>query len=262
MKSRRERVKQFDVAAERYERSRPSYPDDVIDDILGPSPRHLSVLDVGCGTGIASRLMAKRGARVLGVDVSAGMAKVAERHGIPTEVAAFETWDPAGRTFDRVTSAQAWHWLDPVVSAEKAASILRPGGRLCLFWSVGHHSDDLADALQAAYRRVLPPGSPRLTIGYAVNRASDLPAADFTVVTQAPRAFRKLKEQSIKLFPWSQTYTRDRWLEQLRSHTDHAALPDEVRERLFEEIGDTVDRFGGEFRMAYTTVLISAEVAG
>jgi 2-polyprenyl-3-methyl-5-hydroxy-6-metoxy-1,4-benzoquinol methylase len=78
----------------------------LIDEILGPFPSALSVLDVGCGTGIASRLMTKRGAHLSGVELNAGMAHIAERHGISVEVVAFEEWDPAGRTFDRVTSAR------------------------------------------------------------------------------------------------------------------------------------------------------------
>src|SRR5690606_8086505 len=122
---RRERVKLYDKMAEEYDRSRPSYPDDVIDEILGDSADALSVLDVGSGTGIASRQMKKRGAHVLGLDMSRGMSAVAERHGISTEVAPFETWDPAGRKFDRVTCAQAWHWMDPMGSAAKAASMIR-----------------------------------------------------------------------------------------------------------------------------------------
>jgi 2-polyprenyl-3-methyl-5-hydroxy-6-metoxy-1,4-benzoquinol methylase len=105
----RERAKLYDRQAECYDLCRPTYPDALIGDVLGSSPLGLSVLDVACGTGIASRLMAERGAQVLGVELNTGMAEIAERHGIPAEVAAFETWEPAGRTFDRVTCAQAWH---------------------------------------------------------------------------------------------------------------------------------------------------------
>ena len=253
----RERAKLYDRQAKQYDRSRSGYPDALIDQILGSSPHRLSVLDVACGTGIASRLMAERGARVLGVELNAGMAEIAERHGIPTEVAAFETWDPAGRTFDRVTCAQAWQLAGPVVSAEKTSSLLRADGRLCLFWSVGHHRDELADALQATYQRVLPPDGPRLVVGYAANKASD-PAADFGAVADALRACGKLAEPQTQSFPWSRSYTRDKWLGQLLSHSDRAALAPEIRQNLFDEIGRTIDRFGGTFRMSYVTILISA----
>lgn len=85
------------------------------------------------------------------------MVECAERHVVRTEVAAFETGDPAGRTFDRVTCAQAWHWFDPAARSGKAATVLGLDVRLCLFWSVGHHRGDLAHScrtLSCAYCRV------------------------------------------------------------------------------------------------------------
>ena len=253
----RERALLFDQEAEAYDRSRPSYPQTLIHEVLGPSPRGLSVLDIACGTGIAARQMAARGAGVLGVELNAGMAEIAKRHGIPTEVAPFETWDSAGRVFDRETCAQAWHWLDPEVGTHKAASVLRPGGRLCLFWNVGHYPDDLADALLAVYERILPPQGPKLTVGYAANKASDQ-APDFSLVTSSLRAWATLADPQTSSFPWSRTYTRDQWLDELRSHSDHAALAPDLRQKLFDEIGSTIDDFGGEFCMTYVAVLISA----
>jgi SAM-dependent methyltransferase len=175
-------------------------------------------------------------------------------------VAAFESWDPAGRTFDLVTCAQAWHWLDPEVSAGKAASVLRPGGRLCLFWNVGGYPDDLADALQAVYQRVLSPGSPAMVIGYAADRAGD-PAADFSVAADALRDCGGLTPPHTASFPWSRAYTRDQWLDELLTHSDHLALAPGVREELFAEIGSTIDRFGGGFHMSYLAVLVSAAQA-
>ena len=127
----------FDQQAEAYDRFRPTYPDAVIDELLGPVPAGLDVLDVGCGTGIASRQIAQRGAKVLGVELAPRMAEIARSHGVEVEIAAFEGWDAAGRTFDRVTSAQAWHWLDLPIATAKAASVLRPGGRLGLIWNAG-----------------------------------------------------------------------------------------------------------------------------
>lgn len=257
MKLDRERARVFGGLAEAYDRARPRYPDALIDAVLGPAPAGLSVLDVACGTGIASRQMAERGARVLGVDLNAGMAAVAARHGIAVEVAPFETWDARGRTFDRVTCAQAWHWLDAVVSVDKTAALVRPGGRLCLFWSVGHHPDALAGALQAAYQRVLPPETGRLVVGYAANEARD-PVADLAGVADALRACDALAAPEIASFPWSREYTRAEWLDELATHSDHAALPPELRQRLFDEIARTIDGFGGRFPMPYVSVLVSA----
>ena len=252
-----ERSRLFDKEAERYDRCRPRYPHAAIDDLLGPNPEGLSVLDVGCGTGIASTLMAERGAKVLGVELAPRMAEIAHRHGVEVEVGAFEDWEPAGRTFDRVTSAQAWHWLDLPVATAKAASVLRPGGRLCLIWNAGCHPDDLSDALSAVYARVLPSGVHAVFRGYAANRSTDRRsglASEVAAIAAVPD-FGAVTE---KWFPRAQTYGREEWLEQLLSRSDHTALDPAVQERLFDGIGAAIDDFGGSFVMDFETVLITA----
>ena len=81
--------------------------------IIGES-RGLDVFDVGTGTGVAAPHFQAAGCRVLGVDVDARMAGFARRTGLAVEMATFEEWDPAGRTFDTVIAGQARHWVDPL----------------------------------------------------------------------------------------------------------------------------------------------------
>ncbi len=251
----------FDEQAEAYDRFRPTYPDAVIDELLGPAPAGLDVLDVGCGTGIASRQIAQRGANVLGVELGPRMAEIARGHGIEVEIAAFEGWDAAGRTFDRVTSAQAWHWLDLPIATVKSASVLRPEGKLGLIWNVGSQPDDLADALEGVYGRVVPPGSHRLFRGYAADRVSDF-RAGLGSVFDAVSATPVFGAPTEKWFPWTRIYRRDEWLDLLASLSDHAALEPTVRDRLFEAIGSAIDDHGGSFVMNFETVLITAPRLG
>jgi len=252
-----ERSRLFDREAERYDRYRPTYPDALIDDLLGPNPEGLEVLDVGSGTGIASRLMAERGAKVLGVELAPRMAEIARSHGLDVEVGPFEDWEPAGRAFDRVTSAQAWHWLDLPVATAKAASVLRPGGRLCLIWNAGSPPDDLADALAEEYALALPSRVHAVYRGYAANRSTDRRSGLDSEVA-AIAAVPEFDAPTEKWFPWTQTYQRDQWLEQLLSRSDHTALATAVQERLFQGIGAAIDDFGGSFVMNFETVLITA----
>src|SRR4051812_43677210 len=117
----RARAESFGADALRYDRARPGYPDALLDALTVDHPA--TVLDIGCGTGIASCCLAARGARVLGVEIDTRMAEVARGHGIDVEVSSFETWDAAGRTFDLVVSGQAWHWVDPVVGPARVAEV-------------------------------------------------------------------------------------------------------------------------------------------
>ncbi|HXZ71144.1 MAG TPA: hypothetical protein VEH31_09800, partial [Streptosporangiaceae bacterium] len=114
-----------------------------------------------------------------------------------------------------------------------------------------------ADALQAAYQRVLPPGSRRTVAGYAAGRAGD-PAAGFDAVAEALRGCGGLTRPQTASFPWSRAYTRDQWLDELLTHSDHLALAPGVRDDLLAEIGATIDRFGGAFQMPYLAALVSA----
>ena len=238
----------FDEQAEAYDRFRPTYPDAVIDEVLGPVPAGLDVLDVGCGTGIASRQIAQRGAKVLGVELGPRMAEIARGHGVEVEIAAFEGWDAAGRTFDRVTSAQAWHWLDLPIATAKAASVLRPGGTLGLIWKAGCQPDALADALEGVYESVVPPGGHRLFRGYAANRLSDFKTGLDSEI-DAISAVPDFGAPTEKWFPWTRAYQRDEWLDQLISRSDHTALEPVVRDRLFQAVGSAIDDQGGSFVM-------------
>jgi 2-polyprenyl-3-methyl-5-hydroxy-6-metoxy-1,4-benzoquinol methylase len=252
-----ERSRLFDQEAERYDRCRPTYPDAVIDALLGAEPSRLEVLDVGCGTGLAARAMAARGAKVLGVELAPRMAEAARRHGIDVELAAFEEWDPAGRRFDIVTSAQAWHWLDMSAATAKAASLLRPNGTLGLMWNGGAHPDDLADALEEVYSTTVPIDTHRLFRGYGANRSSDV-RSGLTGVIDAITAASEFGVATEQWYPWTQRYHRDEWLELLGSYSEYAALDANLRRRLFDAIGTTIDDYGGSFVMSFDTVLIEA----
>src|SRR5690606_23708125 len=150
----REAAESFGSDPARYDRTRPRYPERVVRAIAAASPGP-DVLDVGIGTGIAARQLRAAGCRVRGVEVDARMAAFARDEGFDVDVARFEDWDPAGRTFDTVVSATTWHWVDPVAGAAKAARVLRPGGRLALLWNVFQAPPDVAAAFTEVHRRVL-----------------------------------------------------------------------------------------------------------
>ena len=152
--SDRDRARSFGSVAEDYDRARPTYPGELIDDLVaGGTP---SVLDIGCGTGKAAELFIARGCSVVGVEADSRMADVARRKGIAVEVSDFERWDARDRRFDLVVAAQAWHWMDPDVAPAKAADTLWPGGRLALFWNIGRHDPDVRAALTIVYEHEAP----------------------------------------------------------------------------------------------------------
>src|SRR5579863_258407 len=247
----------FGADAGRYDRARPSYPADLVGRIVAASPGR-DVLDVGCGTGISSRLFQAAGCTVLGIDPDPRMAELARRGGTAAEVAKFEDWDPAGRSFDAVVAGQAWHWVDPVAGAAKAAQALRPGGRLALFWNAFGPPPGLGEAFAAVYRRVLP-GSPmfhRPPPGAEAYRAGCAKAAD------GMRTAGGFGEPEHWQFDWDRNYTREEWLDQLPTFGFHNELPPATLRQVLAGVGGAIDAAGGSFTMHYATVVVIAARTG
>src|ERR1700684_3523930 len=110
----RQVAESFGIDADRYDRARPAYPDELIQRVIAASPG-TDFLDVGCGTGIGARQYRASGIHVLGVDVDTRMAEFARRTGIEVEIGKFEEWDPRGRSFDAVVAGGAGRWGGPGV---------------------------------------------------------------------------------------------------------------------------------------------------
>jgi SAM-dependent methyltransferase len=243
----------FGSDPERYDRARPSYPAGLVERVIAGSPGR-DVLDVGCGTGIVARQFQAAGCGVLGVDPDARMAGQARQRGLEVEVAAFEDWDPAGRAFDAVVAGQAWHWIDPVAGAAKAARSLRPGGRLAVFWNAFQPPPDLAEAFSAVFRRVLPdsPLSRRPVAGAAAYAGICAKTADGI---RGTGAFGGPEQWE---FGWDRLYTRDEWLEQVPTSGFAARLQPDTMKQILAGTGDAIDAAGGSFTGHYTTVAVTA----
>jgi SAM-dependent methyltransferase len=140
-----------------YAAARPSYPDAVFDAL--PPLQGRRVLELGAGTGIATRALLARGASVLATDLGPKVlrANVIASPGLPAVVAAAEQLPVRTGTIDLVCGAQMWHWVDVARAAPEVARVLHPGGALALWWN--EESSDgqpWYDAQQSELERLNP----------------------------------------------------------------------------------------------------------
>jgi SAM-dependent methyltransferase len=245
----RARALSFGGVASLYDKARPSYPPALIDALMAFSPRR--VLDVGCGTGKASRLLAERGCDVLGVEPDPAMAAIARGRGITVEEATFETWEPGGRMYDLIVSGQAWHWVDPELGVVMAASLLHPGGHLGVFWNRGRPDSAPAAALEEVYRRL----APEIAKTTVTIKPSEEPHDRLREFAHG----NLFSDIEARAFPWETTYDRGSWTELIATHSDHVRLPEAQRRALLDAVGDAIDSLGGTMTYHYSTLLVLAK---
>ncbi len=131
----------FDVVAADYDTYRPDYPAqlfDALESAMGQPLLWSSVCDVGCGTGIASRAIAGRGATVTAVDPGEGVLRVLRSRStsrVLPVVGDGNALPLADSQFDLVSYAQSFHWTDPDRALAEAFRVLKPGGLFAAWWN-------------------------------------------------------------------------------------------------------------------------------
>jgi ubiquinone/menaquinone biosynthesis C-methylase UbiE len=160
-------TERFSGLAKLYASARPSYPAEAIEFIiehcrLAPGA---SMIDIGCGTGISTRLFAERGLAVTGIEPNDDMRSTAiahdednagstqYRHSRPRYLkGTAEDTGLEDACADSVLSAQAFHWFDAASALAEFHRILKPGGFAILMWN---ERDENADLFTRGYGDLL-----------------------------------------------------------------------------------------------------------
>lgn len=234
----RERAEGFGSDAERYDRTRPTYPDELMAWLTGDAPG--TAVDVGCGTGQVAGLLVAAGWRVVGVEVDERMADVARAKGLSVDVARFEEWTPSVRDVDLVCSGQAWHWIDPDAGLDQAATVLRRGGRLALFWNAYRYSSAVQDVIGEVYGRHAPELLvDSVSLGTADERHRETDRS-------AIAANGRFAEPTSRVFEHHRRLTIDQWLDELTTHSPHQTLGPARAEPLVAELAEALTSVTGD----------------
>jgi hypothetical protein len=153
-----------------------------------------------------------------------------------------------------VCSGTAWHWVDPAVGYDKAAALLRHGGRLAVFRNRYIYDPDVAGAIDAALRHhatnllhgCVPLGtatqSPVESHAQEIGGRSDL----FTALER-------------RTFGHDRLVTAAAWIKELETHSPIAMLDRVTRAQLLGELADRVTATtGGQLRIRHDTPCVAA----
>lgn len=269
----------FDAVAGLYDRARPGYPREALVELasrcgLGPGSR---VLEVGCGTGQATRDLARTGASIECLEPGHALAELArtnlaELRNVRVRAQVFETLAEQPGCYEAVVSATAFHWIDPHVSFTKTAELLVPDGSLALVTNAhaagGTHTDErIAEPIRELHRRLAPEIGAWTFPTLEEIRTRAMSGGDIAAVWS--RVERKLSDPPpvahlfepplVSVYPWTVTYDRDGYLAMLASQSSYALLDPQRRADLLVGIGQLLDEhLGGTITKQYVTILATA----
>ncbi len=231
----------FGQVAQRYERWRPSYPGEVIDWVAERCPGK-SALEVGAGTGKATRSFVERGFHVVASDPDSAMVDVG-RSRVPRArwVVADALEVTIESDLDLVYGAQVWHWLpnraDPVLAAK-----LRPCGVMAWIWNLPDIEED-SGLFGDLYGRFLPDAEAASRRRHR-RRDSQM---------WRNRLAEATGEVEVLEHHWSQPMTAEQYVGMSGTFSDHVALPHDRRRALMEAIAERINSLGGVIDLSYVT---------
>jgi SAM-dependent methyltransferase len=259
--NRRDLRRVFNEVPDLYDRVRPGYPDELFADLVTITgvDEGSSVLEVGCGTGQATRSLATLGCSVTAVEPGVEMAALARQRmatvgEVTIETSTFEEWDDRGRRFDLLVAASSWHWVDPSIGWPRAHHVLRPGGWMALLGNVVVRRPGELEvyAETADLHESSAPGQPGW--GHPPLEDDVRTTNEGWGLVEDPGGW--FGPTIVRWYPTVQWFNGEGFADLLRSTSLYRGLDRDVREPLLDAIADRIrTRMGDRAPRRYLSVL-------
>lgn len=250
----------FNEAAETYDEVRPSYPADLFDSLFDMLPFEPEIVEVGPGTGQATKDLLARGASVHAIEIGPAMAAKL-RSNLPTNrlrvsIDDFEALNIATASADAVFSATAYHWITPAAQTDRPASILRPSGVIAIVDLIQVDSpSDLGffAEVQPIYERygeghTGPPAPTRDSVDPAIRSTLE--------------ADGRFDHVTVRRYDWDQTYSASAYRKLMLSYSGTQMMDEDDRAALLDDMESFIRRdFAGQITRPLVVTLTTAVLA-
>jgi len=231
----------FDGVVSKYDKYRPNYCNELFEDIITFSKlsKNMNVLEIGCGTGQATRSFLENGCYVnaveLGVELVAyTQAKYKDFDRFSVECCSFEDFETSTESYDLIYSATAFHWIEPRLGYAKLYSLLKSGGALALFWNrpmVSNENNQLFEEIQSIYMKHIPTWK-RMSYSLELKYGECL-----TWMKEY-----HFEDINSKQYKGKRSFDSDEYIQLLDTYSDHLALDENVRTQLYSDIAGVIRR--------------------
>ena len=239
-----------------YNQVRPRYSDRLIDSAIkyAQLPDRAAILEIGCGPGIATVSLARRGFRVLGLEPSLAACEIARNSCVDypdVEICqtTLEEWSVKPQRFDAVLAATSLHWVSPKIGYPKIAQALKPSGSLILLWNAGLRPDAaIYQLLEPIYQQFAPTLKPVIPQN---EEQLALEAIGQTVSNSG--YFQQIASQQLTI---AVNYSLTDYLLLLSTYSPYIALETAQRQRLFTAITESLQKISHDsLSLSYLSLL-------
>lgn len=241
------RKEAFDTVAKIYDEVRPSYPNELIENIVENTKvdKKSKLLEVGAGTGKATIQMAEKGLNIHCVELGANLAEILkdkckEYLNVKVDISSFEEWKQSEyEQFDLIYSAQAFHWMDEKTKYKRCHELLKEDGYLALFWYQGvSEKSEVGDELGAMIENYVPGFSNKEVCGQSHEESLKMRKKEIL----DSKLFKDIK---IFEYPFENKMNADEYLKVLSSYSKFTCLEEKIKEKILKETKEIIEKHGG-----------------
>ncbi|MBO0804104.1 MAG: methyltransferase domain-containing protein [Nocardiopsaceae bacterium] len=231
----------------------------MFEDLFQLLPNHPAILEVGPGTGQATRDLLSRGAAVHAIEIGPAMAAKL-REALPSPaltitIGDFEEVDIGEHGFDAVFSATAYHWISSKAQVDRPANVLKPGGVVAVVDLNQVSSPDDKGFFAAAQ-----PIYERYGEGHAGPQAPERNAVD-PPIHRVLRGDPRFLNVEVRAYDWNQTYTAASYRKLMLSYSSTQMMTQAARQGLLDDMENFVrDQFGDQVTRPIVVTLTTARV--
>ena len=243
----------FNTVADTYEKIRPGYPDELYRALFDYAPLDASssAVEIGIGGGQATPPVLETGCALTAVEYGDKLAQVCREKfsGYPrfsVITGKFEDAALPDGVFNLVYSASAFHWVPEEIGYPKVFRILKSGGAFARFANHPYQAKDNPDLFRDIqrcyaeyyypYYHKTPVTPPEYTEEQAAARAAIADKYGFT-------------DTRYVIFHRTRTLTAAEYRTLISTYSDHITIEESIRERFFDAVEETINRYGGSLNI-------------
>ncbi|NJR21207.1 MAG: class I SAM-dependent methyltransferase [Richelia sp. CSU_2_1] len=233
----------YSEIADAYHKTRPKYPQKIIDRAieLAGLPPNANILEIGCGPGIATVPFAELGFSMLSLEPSQSACQLARQNcaaypSVRIQNLTFEEWELEPEKFNAVLAATSFHWVAPEIRYQKTAAALQDKGALILLWNCGVlPCDEVYRVLQEVYQSHAP------TLAEYHAKERDDRGESLKEIGQSAIDSGLFEDLICEQLVCQITYGIDEYLALLKTYSQYIALEETQRNYLLSKLREALE---------------------